>query len=127
MEDSRWLRVITVGLVLAALAVGYFLLTGRLSSNSTRVQSQASKAVSSPVPSLLPKPTVSPLQVADYSPGSSPASSPTSSPTSAYNMLASRGQDSIKTLPRTGFPNGLIVIFSVSAIISGWSLRRFPE
>ena len=56
MDDPIWLRVITVGLVLAALAVGYFLLTGRFSSNkvvkpNTQVLNQVS---STPVPTVIP-------------------------------------------------------------------------
>lgn len=108
MEDPRWLRLITVGLVLAALAVGYFLLTGRLSSNSaTRVQP-------TPIPSVL---------------GRDVQTTPTSSPTSAsaYTRIANRTQGSVQTLPKTAFPTGLAVVFSISAIIFGWGLKKFPN
>lgn len=117
MQDNIWLRLITVGLVLAALAIGYFLLSGKLSSNSTtKVQSQTNKAVSSAAPAVLratssPAPTPSPL----------PASA------SAYTRIANRIQGGVQTLPRTGFPVILAVVFSTSAMISGWGLRRFPH
>lgn len=105
MEDSRWLRLLTVGLVLAALAVGYFLFTGRFSANSaTRKVTQVSQVTSAtPAPSFSPLPT----------------------PASAYNRIVARTQT--QTLPRTGFPLDLAAILSVSVMISGWGLRRFPK
>lgn len=30
-------------------------------------------------------------------------------------------------LPKTGFPVGLFVIFSASAALAGWGLRKFPN
>lgn len=105
MEDNIWLRLITVGLVLTALAVGYFLLSGRLTSNSSKT---------SPEPTVLGQNTKL-------------AVSPSPSPTSAYTRIVARNQNNIQTLPKTGFPAFLAVSFSVSAIISGWGLRRFPH
>ena len=109
MDDPRWLRLITIGLVLAALAVGYFLLTGRLSSNNaTKTQSQVNRVVSSPSSVL----------------GQNAQPSP--SPTSAYERIVNRTKGEVQTLPKTGFPIGLAAVFSISAIISGWSLRKYP-
>jgi len=105
MQDNIWLRLITVGLVLTALAIGYFLLSGRLFSNSTKTQSPSPTSVLG----QNAKPTASP------------------SPSSAYAKIAERTQNQPQVLPKTGFPVGLAVVFSVSAIISGWSLRRFPH
>lgn len=107
MNDPRVLRIITVGLVLAAIAVGYFLLTGGLSPKPKKVQTQTTQVykTESPTPSESPVLSVQ----------SSPA--PTNVP-SAYN---------VQTLPATGFPVGLAFVFSVSAIISGWSLRKYPH
>lgn len=107
MDDPRWLRLITVGLVLVALVVGYYLLTGKLSLNSPAKQP-------SPSPSVLG-------QNAQATP------TPTPTPASAYSRIVSRTQDGVQTLPKTGFPTGLVLAFSVSAIISGWGLRRFPH
>lgn len=113
MEDTRWLRLMTVGLVLAALAVGYFLLSGRLTSNSaSRIKSQTEVTVASPSPDT----TIL---------GENVQSSP--SPVSAFDKIAERNQNSVETLPKTGFPAFLAVAFSVSAIISGWGLRRYPH
>ena len=107
MQDNIWLRLITVGLVLAALAIGYFLLSGRLFSNSTRTQSPSPTSVLGQ--NVEPTPTPSP------------------SPSSAYAKIAERTQNQPQVLPKTGFPVVLAVVFSFSAIISGWSLRRFPH
>ncbi|MBI2085727.1 hypothetical protein HYT74_00130 [Candidatus Daviesbacteria bacterium] len=118
MEDPRWLRLLTVGLVLAALAVGYFLFTGRFSSNSdTR---RVAQVVVSPSPSVTP---ASPV------PTSAPKVSPTPSaiPSSAYNAVANRTKGGVQALPRTGFPLDLAAILLVSVMISGWGLRRFPR
>jgi hypothetical protein len=106
MEDSRWLRLVTIGLVLMALAVGYFLLSGKLFSNSTtKLQSQTNKAVSSP----------------------SPTASPSATPASAYTRIAERSQGSVQTLPNTGFPVFLVSALSASVMIVGWGLKKFPH
>lgn len=114
MEDPRWLRFITIGLVLAALAVGYFLISGRLSSNQT-VRTQAS-----PAPSVLGQNT-------QVSPNPATAVSPSPTPASAYSRIVERTQSGTQTLPKTGFPAGLAAVLSISVIISGWGLRRFPR
>lgn len=108
MDDPRWLRFIMIGLVLAALAVGYFLLTGKLSTSKITKES--------PPPSVLG-------QNAQTTPA--PAASP--SPASAYSRIVNRTQGGVQVLPNTGFPIGLAVVFSISAIISGWGLRKFPH
>ncbi|MBI2337930.1 hypothetical protein HYU95_01990 [Candidatus Daviesbacteria bacterium] len=116
MDDPRWLRFITIGLVLAALAVGYFLFSGRLSPNQNTITQ------SSPVPTVLG-------QDVQASPDSTAAGSPSPTPTSAYSALVNRSQgvEGNKTLPKTGFPLGLAAVFSISALISGWGLRKFPH
>lgn len=123
MEDPRWLRLITTGLILAALAVGYFLLSGRLGSNTvTRTKPQATQ-----VPSISPSPFFSPNPLPSPSP--SPVSSPGATPASgsAYNAIVDRSKGGVQSLPNTGFPVGLAVVFSISVIISGWGLRKFPK
>lgn len=112
MDDPRLLRIITVGLVLAALAVGYFLLTGGFSVKSKKVQSQVSQtAVESSAPSAVSGTSVQ------------PSASPY---LSAYDRLAARSQSNVQNLPNTGFQEGLAVVFSVGALVSGWSLRKYP-
>lgn len=133
MEDQRWLRLITIGLVLAAVAVGYFLFTGRFSLKDTKPQEQVSQSVSSPAATssaavsaqptaATSKPSVSGQQTAGASPF------PSGSPASAYNAIAQRttkGGQPIQNLPRTGFPLELAGVLSASAILAGWGLRRF--
>lgn len=106
MEDPRWLRLVTVGLVLAALAVGYFLLTGRFTSDNTKkVQTQVSQT------SPTPQPTITP--VLEASPSIPPA------------MAAARKNKT--TLPKTGYPQALLAVISIGVMISGLGLRRFPR
>lgn len=62
-------------------------------------------------PAWKPSQQVAPPRV---SPMPSPAVSGTSSP-------------SVSTLPRTGAPIGLMVIFASSALVSGYFLRKFPK
>lgn len=114
MDDPRWLRLITIGLVLAALAVGYFLVSGRFAANkSAKPQAQVNMQVQQ---TATPQP--------------SPVTSPTPSP--APQALGSATQQngqkgSVQVLPRTGFPLALVGIFSASAMIAGWGLRKFPN
>ena len=116
MDDPRWLRLITVGLVLAALAVGYFLLTGKFSSNSLTKQSSPSPSVLGQNAQIALTPTPTPASALDRQTASS-----------AYNRIVNRTQGGTQVLPKTGFPAGLVIVFSVSAIISGWGLRKYPN
>lgn len=107
MDDPRVLRILTVGLVLASLAVGYFLLTGGLGVKSKKTQTQTTK---------LEEVVVSPA----------PPASPIATQ-SAYLRILNRTQSNVQKLPSTGFPVGLAIIFSVGIMISGMSLRKFPK
>lgn len=120
MDDPRVLRIITVGLVLAALAVVYFLLTEGLSVGKPKVnQTQTNKTVQSPTPSAVASPSATPSVVGQ--------NTPTPTPASAYNTIANRTKGGVETLPRTGFPVGMFVVFSISAVVSGYALRKFPK
>ncbi|MBI2600307.1 hypothetical protein HYW43_05320 [Candidatus Daviesbacteria bacterium] len=116
MDDPRWLRLVTIGLVLAALAVGYFLFSGGMTVNKT---------------GNTPSSTVKPGSISSSpSPSNNPSLSlqPQSSATqSAFSRISGRAQPETQTLPRTGFPVGLAIVFSISAMISGFSLRKFPK
>lgn len=113
MDDPRLLRIITVGLVLASLVVGYFLLTGGF-----RVKPKKAQPVTQTVQSSTP----------DAVNGVSTEVSPSPSPyQSAYDRIAGRTQSNVQTLPNTGFPVELIVVFSAGALVSGWSLRKYPN
>ncbi len=104
MEDPKWLRLITIGLVLSALAVGYFLLTGRFASIKTT------------------KPTnpVKQVEIAQVAP--SPAKTSAPAP-----KVAAISSSRVTTLPKTGFPVVLVLTFSASAIVAGFALRKYPN
>ena len=133
MDVPKWLRLVTIGLVLAALAVGYFLLTGKLASNSvTKPSTQVSKSVPTATPFASASITQTPSIVGQnnrVSPAPAFTPTPTPTPVSAFNTIVNRtkGGQETKALPSTGFPAGLIAVFSVSAVIVGWGLRRFPH
>ncbi len=111
MDDPRWLRVITVGLVLAALAVSYYIVTGTFSIKKTPPQTQINKTVQN-----------------TFNPTVTPSPKPSSQPktTSAYDRIVARNQSQIQTLPRTGIPVGLIVLLSTAVMTVGLGLRKFP-
>lgn len=120
MEDTRWLRLVTIGLVLAAMAVGYFLLaqrfTGTKVSDSKSDNSKTKVAVATP-------PTEKPAVPAIPT----PLPSPTSAPSSAYDRIVERTKGGVTQLPVTGSPMILVGILSASAIIVGLGLRKFPD
>ena len=107
MDDPRWLRLIVVGLVLAALVAGYMILSGGfVKSKPAQKSNQAvtEKAVRSPDPSVIPIATGS-----------------------AYGQLSDRSQSNVQRLPNTGPQLGLILLVSLSIMFSGWSLRKFSR
>ncbi|MBU1032194.1 hypothetical protein KKE03_04735 [Patescibacteria group bacterium] len=110
MENSRWLGLITIGLIIAALAVGYFLLTGRFTSEKDEAVEP------SPTPTVLGQDVQT-----------SPVVSPSPTPISAYDRIAARSQNQTQTLPKTAFPTGLAVVFSISAMTIGWGLHKYPH
>lgn len=121
MDDPKWLRLITIGLVLAAVAVGYFLFTGRFSSSNvsktTQISQASPSATSSAQPSVLGQ-------------NSQGFVSPTPTPVSAFNKIAgltTKSGQPVNALPRTGFPGSLAAVLAISTMIAGWGLRRFPR
>ncbi len=113
MDDPRWLRVITVGLVLAALAVGYYIVTGAFSVKKTTPQIEVNKTIqNTPSPTVVPspKPSIQPQTI-----------------TSAYDRIVARNQAQIQTLPKTGLPAGFLGLLSISIMVTGLGLRKFPH
>lgn len=110
MEDPRWLRLVTVGLVLAALAVGYFLLTGRFTSNNQ------SKPSPTPIPAVSETTTPTPSSVGV---GSSPSATP--------SAVASDPRMNVTTLPATGYQLIILGMISAGVMISGLGLRKYPH
>lgn len=115
MDDPRWLRLMTVGLILAALAVGYFFIAGKFTAKNSKPQPQVSgvtQKTTSPTPTAAGSVAVSP--------------SPTIAP-SAYNAIVQRTKGDIQELPATGIPTGFIGVFASGAVAIGWGLRKFPH
>ncbi|MBI2196350.1 hypothetical protein HYU45_01930 [Candidatus Daviesbacteria bacterium] len=119
MDDPKWLRLVVIGLVLAALATGYFLLSGRLTSNKAATPgTQVSKNTAgvSPSPSVLGQATQG-----------TPAPVSSSAPASAYSAIVDRNQGGVQNLPNTGSPVIFISALAVSSMLVGWGLRKFPK
>lgn len=111
MEDTTRLKLILLGLFLAAASLGYFVFVQKTneqkiaSQNRTVEQIEPSENVPTPTPALVGLP-------------------------STLGQTTKGGQGSVRIvdeLPKTGIPTGLIAVFSLSGAIIGWSLRRFPK
>ncbi|MCR4305922.1 MAG: hypothetical protein NUV73_02460 [Candidatus Daviesbacteria bacterium] len=123
MDDPKWLKLVVIGLVLAALATGYFLLSGRLTSNqAAKPGSQVSKGV----PVASPVASSSPAVLGQNAQGS-PVPVSSSVPVSAYSALVNRNGGGVENLPNTGSPVILISALAVSTMLVGWGLRRYPR
>lgn len=101
MDGDNRLKLIVAGLFLAAIAVGYLIFSQRFTSPS--------QTTSRPVVQASPTPASTPI----------PSPSPTTK-----GSLPNTG---ISSLPATGYPAGLIAIFSLSAALGGFFLRRYPH
>lgn len=126
MENQGWLKLVIVGLVLSAMAGGYFLLSNRLvSKKSTKSQGEV-VTETTPIPSQ----GISVLgQTA--TPSATPAATPIAvvTPTNppAYTRIVQRTQSKIQTLPNTGIPVYLMGVGALSAMVVGVSLSKFPN
>ena len=112
MEDTTRLKLILLGLFLAALSLGYFVFVQKTNDQKAAIQNrqvqqiEPSENVLTPIPASL---------------AGSPAT---------LGQTTKGGQGSVRIvdeLPKTGMPVGLIAIFSLSGAIIGWSLQKFPK
>ncbi len=136
MDDPRVLRVITVGLILASIVVIYLLFTGGFAVKSKVNNKQANNPTQNNNLSATPSPSSFPKVVGSSNTGTGviPTSTSTSTHTktsSSYNTVASRSQtaapNSAQTLPDTGFPVDLALVFAAFTIISGITLRKLAK
>ena len=129
MENPNWLRLIVVGLVLAAMAFGYFLLSNRfVSTKNTKIQ-KTTQVVEKTQPTQEPDiVAVQPSVTPSASPISSPRANVTPTNSPAYTKIAERtNKGGIQTLPKTGAPLFFMGIGALSAIATGLGLRKFPN
>lgn len=116
MEDQRWIRLVTIGLVLAAMAVGYFLLAQRFTGTRVSDGNRVSKSQPTPTPSVAPSGAGQATQSAYVSEGKA---------SSAYQRIAERTRNNTQTLPATGSPVLLVGLLSIAATVVGFGLRKF--
>lgn len=116
MEDTTRLKLILVGLFLAATALGYFILTQKRAEVSSKTQTRPIQQIESTKQN--PTPTLGVGSSATPAPG-----------TLGANTQTKGGQplSGASSLPATGAEDFLIAVFSTSAAIIGWSLKRFPK
>lgn len=119
MEDTGRLKLIIVGLLLAAIAGGYLFFSGKI-ANKTVTGNQTAGNKTTLVKQISPSPT--PILII-LSPNPTPATLGVTTTTKGGQPVDS----SIKTLPSTGAPLGLIAIASATASMAGWFLRKFPN
>ncbi len=105
MEADGKLKLIIVGLFLAAFVIGYFIIAQRMQ-----------KVKTPPVTGIVQQATPSPA----------PQPTATLAPT-PLNQQKNGNVTGVSSLPKTGFPLPLAGVFATSAVISGWFLRRFPN
>ena len=107
MEADTRIKLIIIGLVLAAIVVGYFILSNRFRVGSGTVSPTPSPIVTIPSPSPLPT---------DVS-----LSSP------LPNTVSGTTKGGVENLPKTGFPLPLATAATMSVMLIGWHLRKYQN
>jgi len=111
MEDRGRLGLVFLGVLLLIAALGYYIY-------NQRVNVASQKAVNLPPIKTMTPGQASPAPVVLASP------SPISTTNPATLGAATKGGQ----LPKTGAPEVMLaVVYSTSALIAGWSLRKFPN
>lgn len=124
MENPGWLKLVVVGLVLSAMAGGYFLLSSRLVPTKSNKSQETSVSEDTPKPSQ-DLSVLGQVATPSVSPTTTPiVVTPTNPP--AYTRIAQRVQGRVETLPNTGVPVFLVGVGALSAMVVGLSLSKFP-
>ena len=111
MEGRGRLGLVFLGVLLLIGALGYYIYNQRVNVASQNALN------------LPPIKTIAPGQVSP-APVVLVPSSPTPTPSAAALGAATKGGQ----LPKTGAPEVMLaVVYSTSALIAGWSLRKFPN
>ena len=105
---------------MAALAVGYFLLTGRFNSNNQ----------AKPNNQIINQTNPTPIPVASETTtrgGNTPNATPSSVVGLAAPSASPNTRTNVITLPRTGYQLIILGMISAGVMISGLGLRKFPH
>lgn len=133
MEDTTRLKIILLGLFLAALALGYLIFSQRTTTREFQARPVTQMETTPGVPaggdpSTLGKAVVSPTTPpAAQMPATQATVTPTPQTIAQANETTKGGQtvSTNQTLPNTGVPSVLAGIFSALSALAGWKLRRF--
>lgn len=109
MEDTTRLKIILVGIFLAAVALGYFIFVQRRNEQEFKAESRPIQQIETSQATLTVTPTPSGTTLGQTTKGGQPSAKV------------------IDELPATGIPTSLAAVFAVSAAIIGWSLKKFPK
>lgn len=101
MEENTKIRLIIGGLVLVGFAVGYLILAQRFQTETPKIAPQ-------PMKNIIASPSATPTPV-------------------VINQGSDNQTDGLNTLPQTGVPLPILASFALSAIVSGFFLRKFPN
>ena len=137
MDSTSRVKLIIIGLVLAAIVVGYFILAQRFQTNRTspaqvKTADQSAQAAVQPTSRTVisvPSPSATAVSTSTARPGAVaqvPGSLGVSPSPAAQANQGNSGGD-LASLPRTGVPGALVAVLAVSAVVSGWFLRRYPQ
>ncbi len=110
MDDSSRLKLIILGLVLAAIAGGYLFFSGRFASKTNNKIVQATPAPSMP-PLVFTTPTPTPRALVQAS----------TLPVSGVSGT------NVNNLPKTGIPMDLLGSIGAAGIVIGYALKRFSK
>lgn len=106
MEGDGKFKLIIAGLILAAFAVGYFILSQKVKINPGKPNSSGDPVVS---------------KLATPSPKAS------STPENVISNGGKLPNTGISSLPSTGFPLPLALPLVTSVMLSGWYLRKYSR
>lgn len=113
MEGPDRVRLLLVGLFLAAIVVGYLIFTQRYNSGVVKVTST-------------PKPV---QQITEVSPPPSPSAALLGSSTGSTPATTKGGlpEVQVSNLPNTGGPTDYLLFVSAAVAAAGWFLRKFSS
>lgn len=121
MEDESRVKLIIIGFILVAVVVGYFLLSSRFSRPKVLPQAATQPVVQE----IISSPTPVPPAVVSQSPSPALLRIMTAPKVATPSSKTTKGLT--VNLPKTAFESGLLGLFSLSVVIAGWFLRRYPD
>ena len=119
LESGNRLKLIITILILVAIVIVYLIFSQKFASQQSKVVNNGGISVSQIQPTITPTPSIAITPT------------PLLNKQDAQSGVAKGGQSlsngEVSSLPKTGFPATLMGVFSASAIVAGWFLRKYPN